>query len=228
MKYYQREVSSRSKEVAAKISARIQSGELPVGAKLPIEPELSREYEVSRSTIREAMKYLAADGFVSIQQGRGTFVTSSTCVRDDFFDFDMEDKGELLRQLLETRLLLEPQIALAAVQKATEQDIERLERIVKDFQSRTVNDQEALQLDIQFHRAVAECTHNQVLTRLAPLFCEAVAKTSQLLTNQSQGLQQAQEIHVKIFEAIKTHDAIGARYAMEKHIQETIQLTRRA
>ena len=66
MKYYQREVSSRSKEVAAKISARIQSGELPVGAKLPIEPELSREYEVSRSTIREAMKYLAADGFVSI------------------------------------------------------------------------------------------------------------------------------------------------------------------
>lgn len=61
--------------IAARIAARIRRGEFPLHAPLPSEPALAQWYGVSRTTIRSAIRVLAADGMVEVVPGKGTFVT---------------------------------------------------------------------------------------------------------------------------------------------------------
>jgi DNA-binding FadR family transcriptional regulator len=209
--------------VAGQIVDLIRGENLEKGARLPIEPELAMRFQVSRATIREAMKYLSAEGIVLVQQGRGTFVNSATGIRDDPLGIESLEKRMRLDQLLEARLLLEPQIAMSAAQRAAKADIEELRKLVEQLDTVDINDIASMSIDIAFHESVARCTHNEILSRIVPVICESVKRTQRLLTDKDIGLKKAKTAHRHIFCAIEAHDAISARYNMEKHIQETIQ-----
>jgi len=212
--------------VAGQIVDLIRREELEKGARLPIEPELAARFHVSRATIREAMKCLSAEGIVVVQQGRGTFVNSATGIKDDPLGIESLEKRMRLDQLLEARLLLEPQIAMSAAQRATKADIAVLRKLVEQLETADINDIASMSIDIAFHESVARCTHNEILSRIVPAICESVKRTQQLLTDKDIGLKKAKVAHRQIFCAIEEHDAISARYTMEKHIQETIQFVR--
>lgn len=211
---------------AEQIVDLIRNENLERGARLPVEQELADRFHVSRATIRESMKYLSAEGIVLIQQGRGTFVNSMAGFRDDPLGIENIEKRMRLDQLLEARLLLEPQIAMSAAQRATAKDIQKLRALVEKLDTVDINDAEATALDISFHESVALCTHNVILSRIVPSICESVKRTQQLLTDKAVGLKKAKAAHRQIFRAIEEHDAIAARFNMEKHIQETIQFVR--
>jgi len=215
-----------SEITAERIMEFIRDENLGKGMRLPIEPELATRFHVSRATIREAMKYLSAEGIVTVQQGRGTFVNNATRFRDDPLGIESIEKRMRLDQLLEARLLLEPQIAMSAAQRATEKDIQSLYVLVKKLEATDINDAEAMQIDVAFHESVALCTHNVILSKIIPPICESVKRTQQLLTDKDIGLKKAKTAHRLIFDAIEQHDVISARYAMEKHIQETIHFIR--
>ena len=219
-------INNRTEKIIREIENRIMQGMYPVGTKLPVENELAKEFEVGRSTIREAMKHLSAEGYISVEQGRGTFVSSTYSALSDPFGFGRFDDDTKSQQFLETRLLLEPQIAIAAVQKATEEDIEILRKKLEEYLKQMENTMYAMNLDVEFHKAVAACTHNQVLIHLVPLICETLQQTHEQIYDKALGLARAKESHKQIYQAIKERDPIGARYAMERHIQETMQMTK--
>ena len=211
---------------AEQIVELIRTENLEKGSRLPIEQELADRFHVSRATIREAMKYLSAEGIVLVQQGRGTFVNNMAGFRDDPLGIENIEKRMRLDQLLEARLLLEPQIAMSAAQRATPKDIQKLRALVEKLDMVDINDSDATGIDIAFHESVALCTHNVILARIVPSICESVKRTQQLLMDKAVGLKKAKAAHRQIFRAIEEHDAISARYTMEKHIQETIQFVR--
>ncbi len=211
---------------AEQIVDLIRGENMEKGARLPIESKLADRFHVSRATIREAMKYLSAEGIVLVQQGRGTFVNNATGFRDDPLGIESIEKRMRLDQLLEARLLLEPQIAMSAAQRATEEDIKTLRALVEKLDTVDINDAEATELDIAFHESIARCTHNVILSRIVPSICESVKRTQQVLTDKDVGLKNAKMAHRQIFQAIEEHDGISARYNMEKHIQETIHFVR--
>lgn len=85
---------------------------LQPGDKLPNEAILSKQLDIGRSSLREAMKLLASRNIVTIKQGSGTYVASSPGIVDDPFGFTfISDKKKLVQDLLEIRFLLEPSIA---------------------------------------------------------------------------------------------------------------------
>lgn len=151
--------------MAEQLQKQIKEGKLKEGDKLPTEPELMKVFGVGRSTIREAVKMLLNKGYISVQQGRGTFVESQTPVNESF---EQRFKRADIQDLYDVRKILEAAIAERAALHRTEQDL-------KDIQEYTMKRKvsakagllkECFEADICFHVAVAKATHNEILFEL--------------------------------------------------------------
>ena len=190
---------------------------LEVGTKLPNEFVLADKFEVGRSTIREAVKQLVSQGILSVKQGSGTYVTSTTPVDQDPLGLrGVKDKMKLAWDLVNVRMILEPEIAELAALNATEEDIARLKELCDEIEEKINNEEAYVQADIAFHVCVASCTKNMVMEQLVPIIDTAVMMfvnvTHQQLT------KETVMTHRMVTEAIASHDALGAKSAMSMHI----------
>ena len=192
------------------------------GDRLPTENELAQLFGVSRSTLREAMKFLRAENVVAIRQGSGTFVSAGTGIGEDPLGLHFTDQKNLLQNLFETRMLIEPQIASLAVQRATPQDIHNLERLVKQMDEIQINSTETAEMDVQFHTAVAECTHNDVLIRVVPIINDSIRRSHFETHDNIESFRRAKRSHIGIYKAIASGDYMEAKYLSERHIWETL------
>lgn len=200
----------------------IQNGMKP-GDRLPTEAELGERFEVSRSTLREAMKILKAENVIEIKQGHGTFVSDYTGVPNDPLGLSFTNQKDLISNLLEARLLFEPQIIALAVQRATESDIKALGEIVEKMAGETENSETAMDLDVKFHTAIASCTQNDVLIRIVPIINESI-RQGRCETSQVPGsYERAKICHKGMYQAIVEKDIMAAKYYAERHIWETLK-----
>lgn len=132
----------------------VAEGTLRPGDKLPNEVELSQQLGVSRATLREAIRELAARGVLEVRRGRGTFVSEEVADIEDFGFSGLERLQGQLRDLFELRSIFEPKAARLACQRATEEELrdilergEAVERCIRAGQDRT-------EADRDFHAAI--------------------------------------------------------------------------
>jgi len=155
---------SLADEVACKLQEQISLGYYKLNEKLPIEPELMKNFGVGRSTIREAIKSLANSGLLRVHQGVGTFVAQVTGNEP----MDQRLKRASIADLDEVRQLLEMKIAEKAAVNRSERDI----IIIKGYLSTRKQAaqagliEECIDADIQFHVAIAEAAKNEILADL--------------------------------------------------------------
>ena len=168
------------------------------------------------------MKFLRAENVVAIRQGSGTFVSAGTGIGEDPLGLHFTDQKNLLQNLFETRMLIEPQIASLAVQRATPQDIHNLERLVKQMDEIQINSTETAEMDVQFHTAVAECTHNDVLIRVVPIINDSIRRSHFETHDNIESFRRAKRSHIGIYKAIASGDYMEAKYLSERHIWETL------
>lgn len=138
------------------------------GDKLPSETELSQMLNVSRGSIREAMKILSAYGIVKIKRGDGTYIADTT----DGILFDpllfrlIINHGDA-NELKELREMIELGIIKLAIQNATEEDIERLEKAynytAKKINSGEFEDEVLIETELMFHTALGKATGNKLI-----------------------------------------------------------------
>ena len=107
-----------SKTVADKIEKQIICGNWEVGSQIPTEPELMAKLNVSRITVREAIKSLVSKGILEIHRGRGTFVSQQVEEIGDFGFSSLEQVRGQLRDLFELRSMFEPRCAALACRRA--------------------------------------------------------------------------------------------------------------
>lgn len=207
--------------VAQRIKEMIISGKMRPGDKLPTEMSLIKEFSISRSTLREAMKILKAEHIIVSKQGSGTFISEETGIGEDPLGLHFADQGRLLYNLLETRILIEPQIAELAAHRANEKDIKNLKEIVDRMYESNSNDSYTEEMDVRFHTAIAECTHNEVLTRVVPIINESIRRGHIETYNDSDSFSRAKRSHLEIYHAIESRDYMKAKYLVERHIWET-------
>jgi DNA-binding FadR family transcriptional regulator len=207
---------------AQKVKMMIIQREMKPGDRLPTEKELTELFGVSRSTLREAMKFLRAENVVVIRQGSGTFVSAGTGIGEDPLGLNFTNQKNLLQNLFETRMLIEPQIAGLAVQKATSQDIRNLEYIVKEMDQIEVNSTVTAEMDVQFHTAVAECTHNDVLIRVVPIINDSIRRSFEETYDNMESFKRAKRSHTGIYEAIAAGNFMEAKFLAERHVWETL------
>jgi DNA-binding FadR family transcriptional regulator len=171
------------------LGRRIVSGWVPPGEALPAEPLLAAEYDVSRTAVRETLRVLAAKGLVEARPMRGTRVRPRREWRlldPDLLRWSVDDgdPAPLLHDLLDVRLMLEPEAARLAAERAGTPDRTALEAAYETLVA-SLDDPEAfVDADLAFHRAVIAATGN-------PLLGELVAAVEA-------GLRLARRVQVRI------------------------------
>ena len=192
------------------------------GDKLPNENELSEELNVSRTTLREAIRILVAYNVLEIQRGKGTFVTQAAFEQQSDFG-QLADIKVNAKDLYEMRLIFEPEAAYLAAIRGTDAEIkrildlgEKIEQEIKSGQDRTDNEH-------SFHKAIAQATHNEFMNQLMPILYQAIAKGVTLSTMSQKAVTDTVGDHRMIMDFLEQRNAEGARNAMKIHIMHAIR-----
>jgi GntR family transcriptional regulator, transcriptional repressor for pyruvate dehydrogenase complex len=209
--------------VAERIAERILTGEVAAGDTLPPERELCREFGVSRTVIREAIRSLSGKGLVEAVGGSGVRVLT----------VDAATVGESLRNLLrssdvdyakvdEVRRAIEIAAAGVAAARRTPEDVARADGELRRMRDRIDDLEECVQADLAFHRAIADATRNELYSMLLDSLGAPLADVRR--TNLGRGgIARRRRIiaaHRRILDAVAAGDADGARTAMEAHLDE--------
>lgn len=192
------------------------------GDKLPNENELSAELNVSRTTLREAIRILVAYNVLEIQRGKGTFVTQVAFGQQPGFG-QLSDIRVNVKDLYEMRLIFEPEAAYLAAVRGTDAEIkrilefgERIEQEIKSGQDRTDNEH-------SFHKAIAQATHNEFMNQMMPILYQAIAKGVTLSAKSQKAISDTVGDHRMIMEFLEQRNAEGAKNAMKIHIMHAMQ-----
>ncbi len=206
-----------SEKVSQDILEYIARNGLQPGDRLPNEYELAGMLQVGRSSVREAVKLLVSRNVLVVRQGAGTFVSQKRGITEDPLGLSLiPDKHRLARDLMEVRILLEPQIAAAAAQNAAAGEIEQLEQLCAQTEQTIRAGELHLQKDIEFHTCIARSSKNLVVPQLLPILQKAIEVFIDV-TNSSL-LEETIATHREITEAIRRRDAAAAHDAMYLHL----------
>lgn len=208
---------SLPQKIAEDIIALILEENLKPGDKLPNETVLCQRLNVGRSSLREAMRALASRNIVTIRQGSGTYIASSTGVADDPLGLSfINNKEKLIHDLMEIRFLLEPSIAALAAIHADDTEIKKICKLCDDVEELLKAHKDHSDKDIELHTAIALSSKNIVVPRLVPVIFRSIPllieSTGNTLCNETI------ESHREIADAIAAHDAVRAHDAMYLHL----------
>ena len=208
---------SLPQKIAEDIIAFILEENLKPGDKLPNETVLCQRLNVGRSSLREAMRALASRNIVTIRQGSGTYIASSTGVADDPLGLSfINNKKKLIHDLMEIRFLLEPSIAALAAMHADDTEIKKNCKLCDDVEELLKAHKDHSDKDIELHTAIALSSKNIVVPRLVPVIFRSIPllieSTGNTLCNETI------ESHREIADAIAAHDAVRAHDAMYLHL----------
>ncbi|WP_129779865.1 FadR/GntR family transcriptional regulator [Peristeroidobacter soli] len=198
-------------------------------APFPIEAELCKQFDASRTVLREAVKMLTAKGLLSARPRQGTWVEPEShwnLLDPDVLRWLLERKFslELLAEFTEIRYAIEPMAASLAARNATPEGIARIRRAVERMKVAALGEDDPLESDIAFHVAVLHATGNRFYAQLEDVI-NAALRISIRLTNSVKGVPQADVgIHKKVLDAIEAGDAAKARSTMEGIISEVLDL----
>lgn len=211
------EEKSLPQKIAEDIIAFILEENLKPGDKLPNETVLCQHLNVGRSSLREAMRALASRNIVTIRQGSGTYIASSTGVADDPLGLSfINNKKKLIHDLMEIRFLLEPSIAALAAMHADDTEIKKICKLCDDVEELLKAHKDHSDKDIELHTAIALSSKNIVVPRLVPVIFRSIPllieSTGNTLYNETI------ESHREIADAIAAHDAVRAHDAMYLHL----------
>jgi len=208
-----------SDKVADMMLSTILSRKLEVGDRLPSERELGEQFGVSRTVVREAVRALVAKGVIEVRSGSGLRVAAvdaaavtesmSLFLRGGTLDFE---------KVHEVRALLEVHIAGLAAERATDADIARLREVHERMQREADDVEAAARDDLEFHRAIAKATQNDLyLLLLDSIGSTLIDIRRENLGSGSAPMTLAQ--HEQALDRIAARDAAGARAAMAAHLE---------
>jgi len=208
-------------EVAAQIQRLIAAGRLGPGDRLPPERELAEVFGVSRTSVRDAIRVLETQGLVEPRHGHGTFVHQ---IPIDAIIGPLADAlsagKDLTAELFDMRKMLEPPLARAAALRATPEDVQAMEEILRRHARRIEAGKTAIDEDNAFHYRIAAAAKNRVVLRtvdaLMGLLRESRARWLQGPGRSERSLAG----HRRILDAIRKGDADKAADAMRVHIEE--------
>lgn len=221
-------------ELVEDFAAKIYALELRAGDKLPTESAIMQTYGVSRTVVREAISRLQAAGLVDTQHGVGTFVLDAR--PETSFRINPSDIATAVDVLavLELRISLETEAAGLAAQRRTDEQVEKMRKMLDTFTTNIDTGGDTVTPDIQFHSLVAQATGNRyfvdVMSHLgATLLPRTRVSTAKLSASElTPYLRRVNQEHEQIFEAIARRDTEGARAAMRLHLGNGRERQRRA
>jgi len=224
--------SSLVTRVTEQIEGLILDGKLRIGEPLPPESRLAEACGVSRTVIREAVARLTAQHLVEAQPNTGGLVVSAPSLesvgRSMSLMFRLGRESIPHDKVLEVRRLIEVEISKLAAERRTEADLQRMAEILAEAEE-YVNDPAGFpQLDVDFHRALALATQNELYVILLDAISDTLMRYRRLALRVPNTTDRALRHHRAIFEQVQAGSMEGARSAMRDHMIEAEQTVRQA
>ena len=207
-------------QIVNQIQALIDKGRLKNGDQLPPERELAKIFQVSRHSVREAIRILEQKKVLISRPGSGTYIIpDDESVVIDFLATAINREKNTLAEIFQFRELLEPQIAALAARNATQADHEVLQEIVERQRNEQMSDV-ANTLDQEFHLALARATGNTVLLQIVELLGHIFIKSRHEYSLSAHRKRLSLHGHQKIVKAIQEAKPEEARKLMSAHLCE--------
>ncbi|MGE5614029.1 MAG: FadR/GntR family transcriptional regulator [Bacillota bacterium] len=199
---------------------KIKSGEFVPGERIPSEKMLAKEFNVSRTSLREAFKKLELMGTITIRQGDGTYLNDNS--QDTRLQawlrssFTLGNDNHNLMEYLEAREMLEIKAAGLAAKRATPEDIDKISRVLNALE--TSDESQYSKLDFEFHQAIINAAHNTFISKfwdlISPLILEQQSKS-----NYIEGVtSNAFNVHKSLLDAIVNKKGKNAEKIMAEHL----------
>ena len=216
---------SVTRQIAEQIRHSILDGRLKADDRLPTEHELAEQFNVSRPTIREALKRLAAQNLIHSRRGPagGTFVKRPTeeeartslataaTLMVSLGEFDLE-------QIVEARRELETMCARLAAERCTAEHLDIMARELSHQGNKALSDEEFCASDVRFHRALVDATGNTMLQFLMVAVIEALQPVENMIIYRYRDRKQIMKQHQAILAALENRDAEAAEIAVSEQM----------
>lgn len=199
----------------------VEEAEFSPGDKIYSENELTRKLDVSRTSVREAIRILEVQGLLTVRQGKGIFIRDSAEERTEALGRWIQSHSDNLFEIFEIRILMEPDCAARAARNADAGEISEMRETLRCFEDHCARSaiQGAITQDKQFHNLVARASRNRTLYVLMSTFSRSLNEG--WITSLSLPGRQIKTIseHRAILDAIEARDADEARRTMKVHLE---------
>jgi GntR family transcriptional repressor for pyruvate dehydrogenase complex len=209
-------------QVILQIKDMIDKGILKKGDKLPSERALVEQLQISRTSIREALRALEVIGLIDCRQGEGNYIKAS--FQDNLFEplsimFMLEESNQ--DDIWELRKIMEVEASGLAAKQITEEQLQELKDITQRFMNCEDEDIN-VQIDKEFHYKIAESSGNilifNILKTVSTLVDHFIVDARRLILVQEKNKKILFDQHNSVYLAIEKHSSADARQAMREHL----------
>jgi GntR family transcriptional repressor for pyruvate dehydrogenase complex len=204
----------------SQLKKQILSGTIAPGAKFPPERELAKTFRVNRASMRQALKVLEVMGVLTQRVGDGTYLSNTAeTLLSEPLEFLVLVDGLSAQQLVETRLIAEPELAARAAERATSDDLANLRSAIASLEKCKTH-RERINAELEFHDALLKASGNRIL-RLLFRDIYRILLTSAPSQSKVLDLDRSLTFQKRMYAAIKSSDAEGARLVMREHLSRS-------
>ncbi len=215
-----------SEQVAEALSTEIRAGRPSAGEKLPTEAALAGQFAVSRTVVREAVSRLKSLGLVESRQGSGVFVRQAAFAPLNF-DARSSASVQAVIQMVEVRRALEAEVAALAAQRRTIDQLKDIRQAMDALDSAVSAGGDGADEDVNYHRAIAGAAQNPFLISTLDYlrqFLRGVTRVTRANeARRADFVRQVRDEHEAITLAIERGDALDARQAATRHMNNAIE-----
>ena len=189
------------------LRARINNGTWAVGQRLPTEPELAAQLNISRNTVREAMRVLAFAGLIEIRQGDGSYLRG----RVDPMDTVRALSSCSMEQIRETRRILEVEAVGLAAKRRTHEDLQLLRQALEASAEHYHGELDTfIRCDLLFHQRLIDAAHNPALSELYRYTSNLVSSQLRQTLDIHPRRQSVFDLHGALLDAVEQQDSLQA------------------
>ncbi|ANZ32232.1 FadR/GntR family transcriptional regulator [Parageobacillus thermoglucosidasius] len=213
-------------EIIEQIQTAIRSGQLKPGDRLPSERDLAKQFQVSRTTIKEAITVMEAIGVLEIRTGIGTFVRKTSENLDEDLNDILADNGAEIDELMEFRQAVEVEAAYYAAVRGSLEDKQKLRQQFEELEKAVRSKKLPAKSDFAFHMQISKMSGNVLFFKTMELISDKLLRSvTKNTVNTMAGAGNPKDVleeHRAICEAILKGDGMEARRAMRHHLDSVI------
>jgi len=208
--------------VASSLLMKLTSGAFAPGNRLPPEREMAVLYGVSRTVVREAIRWLASRGVVVVRPGAGVFVASadSSVATDSLTILLQRSPGMSYEKIYEVRETIEVRLVELAAERALDSEFDRLRQALARIRAAPTREAAAI-ADAEFHRTVARLAHNELFEIILEVISGAMVEIRREAAYLPGASEQFAIDHERIADAVMRRDVAGARQAEKDHLDHS-------
>ena len=205
--------------IVQQIEGLLERGELKPGDQLPPERQLAEQFQVSRASVREALRSLELLGIVETRAGGGTFVRQA---QPDDLARPLQSliaRGHTLVDVIDVRGLIEPAVAERAARNITKDEIAELRSIIEAQERKVASGEPYVDEDTRFHEVIGTAARNELLVTVLGVIWDVLRASREEWLLTEKRAHASIEAHRRILAALEQHDPAAARTAAAEHIQ---------